>query len=60
VRARAQRTDPLAFLENTEIFGSLGAEARFRDEFQRTLADLHDHGAAKALESLLARTQASA
>jgi mannitol 2-dehydrogenase len=59
-RARAQRTDPLAFLENTEIFGTLGAEARFRDEFQHTLADLHDHGAEKALESLLARTRASA
>jgi mannitol 2-dehydrogenase len=55
-RARAQRSDPLAFLSNTEIFGSLADDARFRDEYQRTLADLHEQGAAKALESLLARS----
>ncbi|MFD3443542.1 mannitol dehydrogenase family protein [Microbacteriaceae bacterium 4G12] len=54
-RARGQRTDPLAFLRNPEIFGSLAEDARFSDEFQRTLADLHEHGAARAIESLLRR-----
>jgi mannitol 2-dehydrogenase len=54
-RAVAQRTDPLSFLENTEIFGSLSEDARFRDEFERTLADLYDRGAAMALESVLTR-----
>jgi mannitol 2-dehydrogenase len=54
-RARAQRTGPLSFLDNTEIFGSLAQNPRFSEEYRRTLADLHERRAAAALESLLAR-----
>jgi mannitol 2-dehydrogenase len=54
--AIAQRSDPLAFLQNADIFGSLAEDARFREEFQRTLADIYDRGARVALEALLSRS----
>jgi mannitol 2-dehydrogenase len=39
-----------AFLEDTELFGDLGANHRFRSAFDEALNSLHEHGARKTLE----------
>jgi mannitol 2-dehydrogenase len=48
-RAAAQRENPLAFVENREIFGDLAANSRFVDAFTEALASLAAQGARATL-----------
>jgi mannitol 2-dehydrogenase len=51
--ARQQRSDPLAFLRNRELFGDLVDDERFTSAYLATLQSLHDKGARKTLEDLV-------
>jgi mannitol 2-dehydrogenase len=51
--AREQRTDPLAFLRNRELFGDLVDDDRFTAAYVESLDSLHDRGARKTLEDLV-------
>jgi len=51
--ALRQRTDPLAFVANRELFGDLVDEPRFTEPYLRALASLHDKGARATVESLV-------
>ncbi len=53
--AQRQRTDPLAFIENRELFGELVDNQRFRESYRQTLDSLHERGARATLEQLLAK-----
>lgn len=53
--ARSQREHPLAFVENTELFGDLATEQRFVDAYLWTLDSLHRDGARATLEALVER-----
>jgi mannitol 2-dehydrogenase len=55
-RARRQRSEPDAFLEDREVFGDLVDESRFVTAYRDTLASLHEHGARATLEGLVAAT----
>ncbi|MFC4243853.1 mannitol dehydrogenase family protein [Gryllotalpicola reticulitermitis] len=50
--ALEQATDPLAFLRDESLFGSLAAEPAFTGPYLRTLQLLHEQGARAALEDL--------
>ncbi len=50
-RAQQQRTDPLAFLRDPDLFGDLVDDERFTAEYTAALASLHEHGARATLES---------
>lgn len=52
--ALAARQDPLAFLSNRTVFGSLGDNPRFQAAFATKLKLLHDVGTRKAIEVYLA------
>jgi len=52
--ARAQRSDPLAFLRNRELFGDLVDDERFTSAYVTALDSLHSKGARKSLEDLMA------
>jgi mannitol 2-dehydrogenase len=52
--ARQQRRDPLAFLRNRELFGDLVEQQRFVAAYLSTLESLHERGARKTLEELMA------
>ena len=52
-RARTQRDDPLAFVENRELFGDLADEPGFTEPYLAALESLHTHGARATLESLV-------
>jgi len=52
--ARAQRSDPLAFLRNRELFGDLVDDERFTSAYVAALDSLHSKGARKSLEDLMA------
>ena len=52
--ARAQRSDPLSFLRNRELFGDLVDDERFTSAYVTTLDSLHSKGARKSLEDLMA------
>jgi mannitol 2-dehydrogenase len=52
--ARGQRRDPLAFLRNRELFGDLVERQRFTTAYLAALESLHDRGARKTLEALMA------
>jgi mannitol 2-dehydrogenase len=54
VRALAAKDDPSVFLANTTVFGSLGAEARFREAFAEALGRLWSRGTAATLEAYAA------
>ena len=56
--AREQRGDPLAFLRNRELFGDLVEQQRFTTAYLATLTSLHEQGARKTLENLMADHQA--
>ncbi|WP_077489671.1 mannitol dehydrogenase family protein [Sinomonas mesophila] len=43
--ARANRTNPDAFIANREFFGDVVDDDRFRSAYRRALATLHDRGA---------------
>jgi mannitol 2-dehydrogenase len=51
--ARSQRHAPEAFIRNTEIFGDLADDPRFRDTYLRTLDSLHRRGARATVEQVL-------
>jgi mannitol 2-dehydrogenase len=51
--AREQRTDPLAFLRNRELFGDLVDDERFTSAYLVALDSLHERGARKTLEDLV-------
>jgi mannitol 2-dehydrogenase len=50
--ARRYATDPLALVEMTELFGDLAGNDRFRQEYLRTSASIHDGGVAHSLDDL--------
>lgn len=54
-RARGQRTDPRAFIENRALFGDLANDDRFMADYLAALADLHTLGARATLQRLSAR-----
>jgi mannitol 2-dehydrogenase len=51
--ARSQRDDPVAFLRNPALFGSLADEPRFVEPYLDALGSLHRSGAHATLEALL-------
>jgi mannitol 2-dehydrogenase len=55
-RARRQRTDLDAFLEDRELFGDLADDARFAGAYRSALTSLHRHGARATVESLATTT----
>lgn len=48
-RAAEQRTDPLAFLRDPDLFGDLVDQPRFTEPYAEALALLHDKGAVATL-----------
>ncbi|HZD99320.1 MAG TPA: mannitol dehydrogenase family protein, partial [Micromonosporaceae bacterium] len=50
--ARRYATDPLALVEMTELFGDLVDNHRFRDEYLRISASIHDIGVERSLDGL--------
>ena len=50
--AQRQRTDPLAFLRYTPVFGNLAEDERFAAAFSESLRILHADGARAAVEAL--------
>ncbi|ASW54866.1 mannitol dehydrogenase family protein [Plantactinospora sp. KBS50] len=53
--ARRQRTEPLAFLADPELFGDLITHERFVAAYRETLASLHGRGARATLRDLVDR-----
>ncbi len=53
--ARQQRQDPLAFLRDRELFGDLAEQQRFTAAYLGALESLHERGARKTLEALMAQ-----
>jgi mannitol 2-dehydrogenase len=53
--AQKQRTDPLAFVRNRELFGDLADDERFTSAYLATLDSLHTQGARRTLEDLMKR-----
>ena len=51
--AQRQREQPLAFIENRELFGDLVDDERFVDSYLQTLQRLHTDGAEDTLEWIL-------
>jgi mannitol 2-dehydrogenase len=52
--AHRQASDPTAFLSNRELFGDLIDSQRFVDAYLRALGSLHERGARRTLQSLVA------
>ncbi len=50
--AHSQRTEPLAFVANRDVFGDLVDDRRFTAVYLRVLASLHDRGSRATLEDL--------
>ncbi len=50
-RARRQTAEPLAFLEDRDLFHDLQDHKRFTDEYLAALESLHAHGARATLEA---------
>lgn len=57
--ARSQRDDPVAFLRNPALFGSLADEPRFVEAYLDALGSLHRVGAHATLEALVAGSRRS-
>lgn len=55
-RASLNRTDPLAFLRSTALFGNLADREGFTTPYTRTLSSLHTKGARETLTELLSQT----
>ncbi|WP_235950704.1 mannitol dehydrogenase family protein [Phycicoccus flavus] len=58
MRAAAADEDPAAFLGLTRIFGDLGADERFREEFLAARAEIAEHGVHGALDRSLRPVEA--
>jgi mannitol 2-dehydrogenase len=54
--ASQNRTDPLAFVRNTALFGNLADREGFTTPYTRTLTSLHTKGARETLTELLSQT----
>lgn len=54
--ALTQRTDPLAFLRDREVFGDLVDDERFTAAYTAALESLHKKGARATVEALVARS----
>jgi mannitol 2-dehydrogenase len=54
--AAKQRENPLAFVENRELFGDLADEPAFTEPYLNTLNSLHSRGARATLEALATRS----
>jgi mannitol 2-dehydrogenase len=54
-RARRQHEEPLAFLEDRDLFADLQDQQRFTEEYLAALESLHAHGARATLEAWQAR-----
>ncbi|MBO0909573.1 mannitol dehydrogenase family protein [Arthrobacter sunyaminii] len=52
--AARNRADPLAFVEDRDLFGDLASNDRFVQSYTAALASLHEHGARTTLEDLAA------
>lgn len=52
--AARNRTEPLAFVTDPDLFGDLASEDRFVRSYTAALAALHEHGARATLEELAA------
>jgi mannitol 2-dehydrogenase len=50
--ARRQRSEPLAFVENRDVFGDLADNERFVTAYRKVLTSLHESGARATLEEL--------
>ena len=50
--AAVQRTQPLAFISDREVFGDLVDNERFVSAYSEALASLHQHGATETLRTL--------
>ncbi|WP_197378540.1 mannitol dehydrogenase family protein [Mycolicibacterium mengxianglii] len=50
--AKSQRDNPLAFIENTAVFGDLAQQPRFVEDYRWALDSLHRDGARVTLETL--------
>jgi mannitol 2-dehydrogenase len=50
--ARRQRSEPLAFVENRDVFGDLVDNERFATTYRKVLTSLHESGARATLEEL--------
>ncbi|MDN3526518.1 mannitol dehydrogenase family protein [Halomonas sabkhae] len=53
LKAVAQSRQPLAFIEQRELFGDLAAQPRFVEAYRTALDSLHEGGARATLESLV-------
>jgi len=53
--AQRQDENPLAFIDNRELFGDLVDSERFREPYRQTLESLHQRGARATLEQLLTK-----
>ena len=51
--AQRQRTEPLAFIANRELFGDLADDSRFTEPYLATLTALHERGARATLQELI-------
>jgi mannitol 2-dehydrogenase len=51
--ANTQRDEPLAFVRNQQLFGSLAEESAFTEPYLKTLESLHERGARATLEDLV-------
>ena len=50
--AQTQRENPLAFIENRDVFGDLASQPRFVEAYRWALDSLHRDGARATLEGL--------
>jgi mannitol 2-dehydrogenase len=50
-RAARQGEDPLAFLEDRDLFADLHDQPAFTEPYSAALASLHEHGARATLEA---------
>jgi mannitol 2-dehydrogenase len=52
-RALRERTEPLAFLRDRDLFGDLADDARFTVPYREALTSLYERGARATLEDLV-------
>ena len=51
--AQRQRDEPLAFINNPELFGDIATDERFTTPYLQSLNSLHDNGSRATLEKLV-------
>lgn len=52
-RAWAAKRSPETWLQNRDVYGDIGSDARFRDAFVQRLKQLHDDGVAASIRTYL-------